>query len=93
LTPDVCADGYEAAELAGAQSCDLVIVDVQMACMDGLEAAHRIRALQRTEEAARIIAFTANTTEEMRDACKAVLPPGSRRASDQRRCIFLQHFV
>lgn len=70
LNPDVCTDGHEAVERASRQNYDLILMDVQMPKMDGLEATHRIRALQRTAAPARIVALTASTMEEMRQACQ-----------------------
>ncbi|MEP7362573.1 MAG: response regulator [Acidobacteriota bacterium] len=71
LTPDTCTNGYEAVERATANTYDIILMDVHMPKMDGLEATHRIRALQRSERTTRIVALTANTTDETRDACKA----------------------
>ncbi|HEY5378243.1 MAG TPA: ATP-binding protein [Pseudolabrys sp.] len=51
---------------------DLILMDVQMPELDGLEATRRIRALEAGAPAsARIIALTANAYAEDRDACMA----------------------
>lgn len=71
VTADLCTNGHEAVERATTSSYDLILMDVHMPVMDGLEAALRIRALQRGEKPARIIAFTANVTDEAREACRA----------------------
>ena len=71
LKPDICSDGTEAVERATEQPYDLIFMDVHMPKMDGLEATYRIRSLQRSDRAMRIVALTANTTDDTRDACKA----------------------
>ena len=67
----VAEDGLEAVELAGQHRYDLILMDLQMPKLDGLEAARRIRA---SEEGLRvpIIALTANAFAEDRERCLAV---------------------
>ena len=67
----VAEDGLEAVELAGQHRYDLILMDLQMPRLDGLEAARRIRA---SEEGLRvpIIALTANAFAEDRERCLAV---------------------
>ncbi|MFN7938174.1 MAG: response regulator [Bryobacteraceae bacterium] len=64
---DLVSDGGAAVEKARLQHYDLVLLDVQMPGVDGLEAARRIRA----SEAAHIpiVALTATATVEDREAC------------------------
>jgi signal transduction histidine kinase/DNA-binding response OmpR family regulator len=52
---------------------DLVLMDVQMPGLDGIETTRRIRALEKESAGARapILALTANTFSEDRDACIA----------------------
>jgi signal transduction histidine kinase/CheY-like chemotaxis protein len=70
---DVAANGLEAIDALGRQPYDLVLMDVQMPEMDGLEASRRIVA--RWPEAAarpRIVAMTANAMQGDREECMAV---------------------
>lgn len=68
-------DGKEALELFEKSEpyyYDAVLMDVRMPVMDGLEAAGRIRALERADaQTVPIIAITANAFDEDREASKA----------------------
>jgi PAS domain S-box-containing protein len=65
-------ESWLAARAAGAPY-DVVLMDVNMPQLDGLEAARRIRAAERQAESPRtpIIALTANAFSEDREACLA----------------------
>ena len=65
---DVAANGIEAVEAVGRQEYDLVLMDVQMPEMDGLEATRQIRARQ-PDQGPRIVAMTANAMDGDRQAC------------------------
>jgi len=68
----VVGDGQQAVTaLAGRHPFDLVLMDMQMPVMDGLEATRHIRQRERESSQPRlpIIALTANATEHDRHAC------------------------
>jgi CheY-like chemotaxis protein len=49
----------------------VVLVDVQMPEMDGLEASRRITARHEPELCPRVVAMTANARQDAREACPA----------------------
>ncbi|MDN3686376.1 response regulator [Cyclobacterium jeungdonense] len=68
--PDVVNNGVEALEKVLANNYDLVLMDVQMPEMDGLQACREIRNHQN-ENAPLIIAMTAGAMEEDKQRCFA----------------------
>ena len=70
LRVDVAENGVVALEMAFTQSYDLVLMDVQMPELDGLQATRMLRADPRTASLP-IIAMTANAYAEDRAACMA----------------------
>ena len=69
---DAVADGLHAVEAVRRQHYDLVLLDVQMPVMGGLEAAAHIRALPDPARAATpIVAVTANAMKGDREVCIA----------------------
>lgn len=68
---ELAADGAQAVEAASQGDFDLILMDVQMPVMDGLEATRRIRAHEGEQQRPRvtIIAMTANAREEDRQVC------------------------
>ncbi|WP_165797511.1 response regulator [Solimonas fluminis] len=65
---DVVENGVEAVAALQRQHYDLVLMDVHMPEMDGLEATRRIRALQQRAQP-RIFAMTASALDHERQAC------------------------
>jgi CheY-like chemotaxis protein len=67
---DLASNGLEAVESVERQTYDVVLMDVQMPEMDGLEASRRIVA-QWPDARPRIVAMTANAMQGDREACLA----------------------
>ena len=67
---DLAENGLEAIESVARADYDLVLMDVQMPELDGLEATRRIRA-RWPERPMRIVAMTANAMEGDRETCLA----------------------
>jgi PAS domain S-box-containing protein len=68
---DVASNGREALEAVERQRYDLVLMDVQMPEMDGLQAAREIRARFDRDTGPRIVAMTANASTSDREECFA----------------------
>lgn len=66
---DIVNDGQAAVEAVQRQSYDVVLMDVQMAGMGGIEATQAIVQLPQTTP--RIVAMTAHTISELRSQCLA----------------------
>jgi signal transduction histidine kinase/DNA-binding response OmpR family regulator len=68
---DLASNGLEAIESVERQIYDVVLMDVQMPEMDGLEATRRINARWPRDERPRIVAMTANAMQGDREMCIA----------------------
>lgn len=64
---DVAADGVEAIDMVLAGGYDLVLMDVQMPRLDGVQATQRIKSLLPAEQCPRIVACTAHALEGDRE--------------------------
>jgi CheY-like chemotaxis protein len=70
-TADVVANGQLAVDAVERQTYDLVLMDVQMPGMEGLEATRRIVTRVPPDWRPRIVAMTANAMQGDREACLA----------------------
>ena len=68
---DVAGNGIEALEALDRQAYDVVLMDVQMPEMDGLEATRQIRAKWSNGRTPWIVAMTANAMQGDREMCLA----------------------
>jgi len=68
---DVAVNGLEAVQRAGRQIYDLILMDVQMPVMDGLEATRLIRGHPTSDRQPIIVAMTAAAMLEDKRACLA----------------------
>ena len=68
---DVVANGLEVLEALQRQRYDVILMDVQMPDMDGLEASRTIHESQPADEHPRIVAVTANAMQGDREECLA----------------------
>jgi CheY-like chemotaxis protein len=68
---DVAANGLDALEALRRRPYDVVLMDVEMPVMDGLEASRRIHGEWRGRERPRIVAMTANAMQGDRETCLA----------------------
>ncbi len=66
---DTASDGAEAVRAAAARHYDLILMDLQMPQMDGLEATAAVRRLPGYDNVP-ILALTANYSDEIRQQCQ-----------------------
>ena len=66
---DLASNGLEAVESVERQAYDVVLMDVQMPELDGLDATRRIRSLGTAQAGLRIVAMTANAMQGDREMC------------------------
>ncbi|WP_051571117.1 hybrid sensor histidine kinase/response regulator [Cryptosporangium arvum] len=88
---DTVSDGLEAVRAVQLAPYDVILMDVQMPVMDGLEATRRIRAEVPEDRQPHIIAMTASVLVEDKAACRAAgmddYLPKPVRADDLRAAL------
>jgi CheY-like chemotaxis protein len=67
---DLAEDGQQGVEAAARQAYSLILMDMQMPVMGGLEATRRIRDEGGINAAVPIVALTANAMQSDQDACR-----------------------
>lgn len=69
---DIASNGQEAVEMYKQKLYDLILMDMQMPVMDGIEATCQIRAFEKEKESthrAFIVALTANDVSDKKETC------------------------
>ena len=65
---DVARNGMEGVKLAGQKDYDLILMDLEMPVLNGIQAAIKIRSQSKTP----IIALTANESKQEQERCQAI---------------------
>jgi CheY-like chemotaxis protein len=65
----IVGDGQQALDALAVTAFDLVLMDMQMPVMDGLEATRRLRASGGPNAGIPILALTANVMDDQKQAC------------------------
>ena len=66
---DSVPNGREVLERLARQPCDLILMDIQLPELDGLEATRRLHTVMPSDAAPYILALTANARKEDYHAC------------------------
>ena len=66
---DTVTDGHEVLDAVAASDYDIILMDVSMPGMDGIEATRRLRSLPGKGRTVPIVALTAHALEDVRAQC------------------------
>ncbi len=69
-TDDLASDGLEALEKLKSQTYDLILMDVYMPKMDGIQATRTIHEEYPSEKRPKILGFTGDATQECQQRCE-----------------------
>ena len=69
ITPDVCHNGVEALEKIKASDYDVVVLDIEMPAMDGMETLKQIKEISPKTQ---VVMFTGHSTEDRRTLAKTL---------------------
>jgi signal transduction histidine kinase/CRP-like cAMP-binding protein/ActR/RegA family two-component response regulator len=70
--PELASNGLEAVEMSKQEAYDIILMDLQMPEMDGIEASRIIINELEDSNKPKIIALTANVSDEVKEACVQV---------------------
>jgi CheY-like chemotaxis protein len=68
VTVDVASNGLEGVQMASQKDYDLILMDLEMPVLNGIQAAIRIRSQSKTP----IIALTANESKQEQERCQSI---------------------
>ena len=72
ISIDIASNGQEALDMYRQNKYDLIMMDLQMPVMDGLETTRQIRTFEKETESVHhvyIVALTANAISELKEDC------------------------
>ena len=69
IVPDVCHNGAEALDKIKNVDYDVVVLDIEMPAMDGMEALKKIKEMKPTTQ---VVMFTGHSTEDRRVLAKTL---------------------
>ena len=68
----VASDGYQACEICANEAFGVILMDLQMPGIDGLEATSRIKSTEGPNQSTPVVALSANVGQDFKEAGVAV---------------------